>query len=582
MAVIETTGLTKRFPAVLAVDRVSLTVEQGQVFGFLGPNGSGKTTTIGMLMGIIKPTAGSFRLFGAGAPRDLLAARARVGATLETPNFYPYLSGRDNLRIAAAIKGIGKARIEECLDIVGLRGRGKHRFRTYSLGMKQRLALAATMLNDPELIVLDEPANGLDPKGMKEVRDIIRLLAERGKTIFLSSHLLWEVERTCTHVSIVRKGRVVGTGTVAEIVGGEITAVVRAEDDEALLRGPGGFSGGNVRARVRRRAGGRAGVGRPRGPQPVSRGPGDLRLAPRAAAPEPRGRLHGPDRRRRRCGPGVADGVRLMRLLGVLWRIETLKAVKRPAFWVTMGVFTVFNAIAILSSGGPSSEASFPDAWRGIIEPATNLGPVFLAALMILLFAPEFRWRTARQNVIDGLGKEQFYWGKVLLLVPMMAVFIAIPMVIGVLEVARKPRVRGGGALHRAHGLQLHAGVRRRTAALGHGRVDDLGAGSGRRRRAGSALPLFHLRADRHATAFDSVARPRSLLRLPARPVVPDDHRTRPCTTPRCWHAPTPHGPNAARICWFTPILWVPLVAAMAYVVLFLGLAYVNMRRRDL
>ncbi len=229
MTVIETAELTKRFPAVLAVDRVSLTVEQGQVFGFLGPNGSGKTTTIGMLMGIIKPTAGSFRLFGAGAPRDLLAARARVGATLETPNFYPYLSGRDNLRIAAAIKGIGKARIEECLEIVGLRGRGKHRFRTYSLGMKQRLALAATMLNDPELIVLDEPANGLDPKGMKEVRDIIRLLADRGKTIFLSSHLLWEVERTCTHVSIVRKGRVVGTGTVAEIVGGEVSAVVRAE-----------------------------------------------------------------------------------------------------------------------------------------------------------------------------------------------------------------------------------------------------------------------------------------------------------------------------------------------------------------
>ena len=234
MPVIETNELTKRFPAVLAVDRVSLTVEQGQVFGFLGPNGSGKTTTIGMLVGIIKPTAGTFRLFGAGAPRDLLAARARVGATLETPNFYPYLSGRDNLRIAATIKGVGKARIEECLEIVGLRGRAGHRFRTYSLGMKQRLALAATMLNDPELIVLDEPANGLDPKGMKEVRDIIRILADRGKTIFLSSHLLWEVERTCTHVSIVREGRVVATGTVAEIVGGEVTAVVRAEDDDAL------------------------------------------------------------------------------------------------------------------------------------------------------------------------------------------------------------------------------------------------------------------------------------------------------------------------------------------------------------
>lgn len=235
MSVIETAELTKRFSAVLAVDRVSFTVERGQVFGFLGPNGSGKTTTIGMLMGIIRPTAGSFRLFGAGAPRELLAARARVGATLETPNFYPYLSGRDNLRIAATIKGVGNARIEECLEIVGLRGRGRHRFRTYSLGMKQRLALAATMLNDPELIVLDEPANGLDPQGMKEVRDIIRILADRGKTIFLSSHLLWEVERTCTHVSIVREGRIVAAGTVAEIVGGEVTAVVRAEDDDALL-----------------------------------------------------------------------------------------------------------------------------------------------------------------------------------------------------------------------------------------------------------------------------------------------------------------------------------------------------------
>ena len=235
MAVIEAIELTKRFREVVAVDRVSFTVERGQVFGFLGPNGSGKTTTIGMLMGIMTPTAGRFRLFGAGAPRELLAARAKVGATLETPNFYPYLSGRDNLRIAATIKGVGDERIDECLETVGLSARGGHRFRTYSLGMKQRLALAATMLNDPELIVLDEPANGLDPQGMKEVRDIIRLLADRGKTIFLSSHLLWEVERTCTHVSIVRRGRIVATGTVAEIVGGEVTAVVRAEDDDALL-----------------------------------------------------------------------------------------------------------------------------------------------------------------------------------------------------------------------------------------------------------------------------------------------------------------------------------------------------------
>ena len=232
--VIQTLELTKRFREVLAVDQVSIAVERGQVFGFLGPNGSGKTTTIGMLMGIITPTGGGFRLFGASDARGHLAARARVGATLETPNFYPYMSGRDNLLVAATIKGVGNDRIDECLELVGLAGRGKHRFRTYSLGMKQRLALAATMLNDPELVILDEPANGLDPQGMKEVRDIIRILADRGKTIFLSSHLLWEVERMCTHVAIVRKGRVMKTGTVAEIVSEQVRALVRVEDPEAL------------------------------------------------------------------------------------------------------------------------------------------------------------------------------------------------------------------------------------------------------------------------------------------------------------------------------------------------------------
>ncbi len=258
MPVIEANELSKRYgtrrgKSVLAVDRISFAVEQGQVFGFLGPNGSGKTTTIGMLVGIINPTGGSFRLFGASEPRDLVAARARVGATLETPNFYPYLSGRDNLRIAATIKGVKRPRIEECLELVGLADRARHRFKTYSLGMKQRLALAATMLNDPELIVLDEPANGLDPQGMKEIREIIRILAGRGKTIFLSSHLLWEVERTCTHVSIVRKGRIVATGTVAEVVSGATAAFLKAEDLDALAAALEGYPGASS---VRRSDGG--------------------------------------------------------------------------------------------------------------------------------------------------------------------------------------------------------------------------------------------------------------------------------------------------------------------------------------
>ena len=239
MHAIQTFDLTKRYgtravKSVLAVDRVSFVVEQGQVFGFLGPNGSGKTTTIGMLVGTIKPTGGGFNLFGASGPEGLMAARSRVGATLETPNFYPYMSGRDNLRIAAGVKGVGRPRIEECLELVGLSARAKHRFKTYSLGMKQRLALAATMLSDPELIILDEPANGLDPQGIREIREIIRTLADRGKTIFLSSHLLAEVERTCSHVAIIRNGRIVTSGAVAEVVGGGSAVLLRAEDTDAL------------------------------------------------------------------------------------------------------------------------------------------------------------------------------------------------------------------------------------------------------------------------------------------------------------------------------------------------------------
>ena len=240
MPIIETRGLTKHYgrrraKSVLAVDQLSLSVEQGQVYGFLGPNGSGKTTTIGMLLGIINPTGGDFSLFGAADPQGILAARSRIGATLETPNFYPYMSGRDNLRIAAAIKGVHRSRIGECLEIVGLADRARHRFRTYSLGMKQRLALASAMLNDPELLILDEPANGLDPQGMRDIREIIGRLAARGKTIFLSSHLLWEVEQTCSHVAIVRKGRIVAQGAVEEVLSEGASAVLRASDEDALV-----------------------------------------------------------------------------------------------------------------------------------------------------------------------------------------------------------------------------------------------------------------------------------------------------------------------------------------------------------
>ncbi|MFW6083603.1 MAG: ABC transporter ATP-binding protein [Gemmatimonadota bacterium] len=233
--VIETRDLTKHYGDTRAVEGLDVTVEEGQVFGFLGPNGSGKTTTIGMLLGIVTPTRGSFRLLGADGRGELSDVRRRVGATLEQPNFYPYLSCRDNLAIVARVKDAPAARIDEALETVGLLERGSTKFDACSLGMKQRLALAATMLGDPDLLILDEPANGLDPEGMRAIRDILLALAHRGKTIFLSSHLLWEVERTCTHVAILRHGRVVRTAAVEEITkGGAALAALGADDLTAL------------------------------------------------------------------------------------------------------------------------------------------------------------------------------------------------------------------------------------------------------------------------------------------------------------------------------------------------------------
>lgn len=243
MPVIETTDLSKRYRRIavkggvvdtIAVDHVSFTVEEGQVFGFLGPNGSGKTTTIGMLVGIISPTAGSFRLFGGSTPDELHQARRRMGGTLEYPNFYPYMSGLGNLKIVANIKRKSLKDVEEVLDIVGMSKRQKGLFRTYSLGMKQRLAVAATLLGDPELVILDEPANGLDPDGMREIREIIGRLADRGTTVFLSSHLLWEVERTCSHVAIIKEGRLLQQGAVSDVTSGAPMAALKAGDMNAL------------------------------------------------------------------------------------------------------------------------------------------------------------------------------------------------------------------------------------------------------------------------------------------------------------------------------------------------------------
>jgi ABC-2 type transport system ATP-binding protein len=218
--VIRTYDLTKRFKHLTAVDGVNFEVQQGEVFGFLGPNGAGKTTTIAMLLGLVRPTAGSAEVLGHDIRRGLSTALRRVGAIVETPAFYPYLSGTDNLRIFARISGgDAEKHIPALLEQVGLKGRGKDKVGTYSLGMRQRLGLAAAMLGDPELLILDEPTNGLDPAGMQEMRVFIRRLAdEENKTVFLSSHLLHEVEQVCDRVLILNKGKVIAQGRVDELL----------------------------------------------------------------------------------------------------------------------------------------------------------------------------------------------------------------------------------------------------------------------------------------------------------------------------------------------------------------------------
>jgi ABC-2 type transport system ATP-binding protein len=218
--VIRTYDLTKRFKSLTAVDRINFEVQRGEVYGFLGPNGAGKTTTIAMLLGLVRPSAGSAEILGYDIRHDLSKALRRVGAIVETPAFYPYLSAVDNLRIFAHIIGEGAENgIPELLEQVGLKGRGKDKVGTYSLGMRQRLGLACALLGSPELLMLDEPTNGLDPAGIQEMRTFIRRLAvEQGRTVFVSSHLLHEVEQMCDRVLILNKGRVIAQGKVKELL----------------------------------------------------------------------------------------------------------------------------------------------------------------------------------------------------------------------------------------------------------------------------------------------------------------------------------------------------------------------------
>ena len=232
--VVEVRGLTKSYGRLTAVRDVSLTVRRGEVFGFLGPNGAGKTTTLRMLLGLIRPTSGVVTVLGARAGDP--GALRRIGSLVEGPGFYPYLTGRSNLQTMARYAGVPASSVGPALAAVGLADRAGDRFGSYSLGMKQRLGVAAALLKDPDLVILDEPTNGLDPQGMRDMRELIVDLGRQGRTVILSSHLMGEVQQICERVAVIDRGRIVTQGTVEQLRGASELELVATPSDTALAR----------------------------------------------------------------------------------------------------------------------------------------------------------------------------------------------------------------------------------------------------------------------------------------------------------------------------------------------------------
>ncbi|GAA3782694.1 ABC transporter ATP-binding protein [Corallibacter vietnamensis] len=227
-------NLTKKFGYLTAVKDLSFTINKGNVYGILGPNGSGKSTTLGIVLNVVNKTEGSFHWFDGNVSTH--NALKKVGAIIERPNFYPYMTAYQNLKLVCKIKGVPYSKIEEKLQVVDLLDRKDHKFKTYSLGMKQRLAIASALLNDPEILILDEPTNGLDPQGIHQIRELIKKIASDGTTILLASHLLDEVEKVCSHVVVLRKGEKLYSGRVDEMISSHGFLELKAENQEQLLK----------------------------------------------------------------------------------------------------------------------------------------------------------------------------------------------------------------------------------------------------------------------------------------------------------------------------------------------------------
>ncbi|WP_406684489.1 ATP-binding cassette domain-containing protein [Seonamhaeicola sp. MEBiC1930] len=227
-------NLTKKFGYLTAVKDLSFTINKGNIYGILGPNGSGKSTTLGVVLNVVNKTSGNFHWFdGNTSTHDALK---KVGAIIERPNFYPYMSGYQNLKLVCKIKGVDYSKIDEKLEVVGLLNRKDSKFKTFSLGMKQRLAIASALLNDPEILILDEPTNGLDPQGIHQIREIIKEIASKGTTILLASHLLDEVEKVCSHVVVLRKGEKLYSGRVDEMISSHGFFELKCNNQDRLLK----------------------------------------------------------------------------------------------------------------------------------------------------------------------------------------------------------------------------------------------------------------------------------------------------------------------------------------------------------
>jgi ABC-2 type transport system ATP-binding protein len=231
--IISIKNLNKRYGSLQALKNVSFEIHKGNVYGILGPNGSGKSTTLGIILNVVNKTSGEYSWFG--GTMQTHEALKKVGAIIERPNFYPYMTAKENLELVCKIKGINYAKVNEKLELVGLVDRQDSKFSTFSLGMKQRLAIASALLNDPEILILDEPTNGLDPQGIHQIRDIIKHIAAQGTTILLASHLLDEVEKVCTHALVLRKGEVLYSGLVDGMSANEGFFELQADDNENLI-----------------------------------------------------------------------------------------------------------------------------------------------------------------------------------------------------------------------------------------------------------------------------------------------------------------------------------------------------------